>query len=123
MNSTEVPRASNSVGCVNKGSVVKNADGPLAKEAASSSEAETAYSKIPKRAVVRELKEEGELVWQREWDASTKDEITKSFFSIIRDRISKRLQTGINLSTIVTGQGTLRSYYHRVKITDDPKCV
>jgi len=33
----------------------------LAKEAASSNEVETAYNKIPKRAVVRELKEEGEL--------------------------------------------------------------
>jgi ribonuclease HI len=93
----------------------------LAKEAASSSKAETAYNKIPESAVVRELKEEGELVWQREWDASTKGEI-KSFFPIIRHQISKRLQMGINLS-IVTGQGTLRSYYHRFKITDDPKCV
>jgi len=36
---------------------------------------------------------------------------------------SRRLQMGINLSTIVTGHGTLRSYYHRLKITDDPKCV
>jgi hypothetical protein len=28
MNSTELTQASNRVGCVNKGSVVKNADGP-----------------------------------------------------------------------------------------------
>lgn len=28
MNSTKLPRANNRVGCVNKGSVVKNADGP-----------------------------------------------------------------------------------------------
>jgi len=34
----------------------------LAKEAASSREAETAYNKIPKIAVAKELKEEGELV-------------------------------------------------------------
>jgi len=30
---------------------------------------------------------------------------------------------GINLSTIVTGHGPLRSYYHRFKIKDDPECV
>jgi len=30
---------------------------------------------------------------------------------------------GINLSTIVTGHGTLRSYYHRFKIKDDPEFV
>jgi ribonuclease HI len=35
----------------------------LAKEAASSNEVETAYNKIPKSAVVRELKQEGELMW------------------------------------------------------------
>jgi ribonuclease HI len=49
----------------------------LAKEVASSSKAETAYNKILKSGVAKELKEEGELVWQSEWDASTKGEITK----------------------------------------------
>ena len=73
--------------------------------------------------MIRELKEEGEREWQSEWDTSTKGEITKSFFPIIRDRLSKRLQMGINQSTIVTGHGTLRSYYHRFKIIGDPKCV
>jgi hypothetical protein len=95
----------------------------LAKEAASSSEAKTADNKILKSAVPKELKEEGELVWQSEWDASTKGKITKTFFPIIRDRLSKRVQMGINVSTIVTGHGTLRSYCHRFKIVDDPTCI
>jgi hypothetical protein len=30
---------------------------------------------------------------------------------------------GINLSTIVTGHGTLRSYYHRFIIKEDLACV
>ena len=30
---------------------------------------------------------------------------------------------GIKLSTIVTGHGTLRAYYYRFKIKDDPRCV
>jgi len=48
----------------------------MAKEAASGSEAEIACNKIPKSAVIRELKDEGEQEWRREWDASTKGAIT-----------------------------------------------
>jgi len=47
----------------------------------------------------------------------------KIIFPDIGERKSKGLQMGINISTIVTGHGTLRSYYHRFKIKDDPKCV
>jgi hypothetical protein len=67
------------------------------KEAACSSEADTAYIKIPKSAVISELKEKGVQVWQREWDDSTKEELTKTFFPIVRDRLFKRLQMCINL--------------------------
>jgi len=95
----------------------------LAKEATTSREAEIIYSKIPKSAVIRELKEEGVEEWQREWDASTKGAITKSLFPTIGDRLTQRLQMNIKRSTIVTGHGTLRSYYHRFKIIDDPTCV
>jgi len=80
----------------------------LAKEAASGSEADIAYNKIPKSAVIRELKEECEQEWQSEWDASTKGSIAKTFLPIIRDRLSKRLQMGIKQSTTVTGHGALR---------------
>jgi hypothetical protein len=41
----------------------------------------------------------------------------------VKDTISKRLQTCINLSTIVTGHGKLRSYFCRFKIIDDPTCL
>jgi hypothetical protein len=30
---------------------------------------------------------------------------------------------GANLVTMVTGHGTLRAYYYRFKIKDDPECV
>ena len=51
-----------------------------------------------------------------EWDASNKGELTKIFFPIVNDRISKRLQMCINLSKIVTGRSKLRSYCHRFNI-------
>jgi len=95
----------------------------LAKEATTSTEAEIIYSKIPKSAVIRELKEEGVEERQSEWDASTTGAITKPFFPTIGDRLTQRLQMNIKQSTIVTGYGTLRSYYHRFKIIDEPKCV
>jgi hypothetical protein len=73
--------------------------------------------------VTSKLKEKGVKVWQSEWDTSNKGELTKTFFPIVIDRISKRLQMCINLSTIVTGHGKLRSYFHRFKITEDPTCL
>jgi hypothetical protein len=95
----------------------------LAKEAACSSDVDIAYTKIPKSGVTSELKEKGVHVWQSEWDASNKGELTKTFFPIVKDRISKRLQMCINLSTIVTGHVKLRSYFYRFKITEDPACL
>jgi hypothetical protein len=61
----------------------------LAKKAANS-EGETAYSKIPKSVVIKEIQDEGELEWQKEWTASTKGKITKTFFPDIGDRKSKK---------------------------------
>jgi len=94
----------------------------LAKKAASRRDGETAYSRILKSAVIKVIQEKGELQYQQEWNVSTKGE-TKSFFPDIGEHKSKRLQMGINLSTMVTGHGTLRSYYYRFKIKDDLECV
>jgi len=49
----------------------------LVKKAANSGEGETAYRKVPKSVVIKEIQDEGELEWQKEWNASTKGEITK----------------------------------------------
>jgi len=95
----------------------------LAKEATTSREAETIHSKIPKSAVIGELKEEAAEEWQSEWNAPTKGATTKSFFPTTGGRLTQRLQMNIKQSTVVTGHGALRSYYHRFKIVDDPTCV
>jgi hypothetical protein len=52
-------------------------------------------------------------------DPSTKGELTKTFFPAAKDRISKTQEMCINLPTIVTGLGKLRSYFHRFEIIDD----
>ena len=95
----------------------------LAKKAASGRDGKNAYTRIPKSAVIKAIREKGELRWQPEWNVSTKGEITKSFFPDIGVRISKRLRMGVILATMVTEHGILRSYYPRFKIKDDPECV
>jgi len=95
----------------------------LTKKAASGRDGKTAYSRIPKSAVIKAIQEKRELQWHSEWNASTEGEITKSFFPDTGVCISKSLRMCFNLTTMVTGNGTLRSYFHRFKIKDDSECV
>jgi hypothetical protein len=69
--------------------------------------------KSPYSIVISGLKEKGAEMWQREWDASAKGDVTITFFPTVKGRISKILQMCINLSIIVTGHGELRLYFHR----------
>jgi hypothetical protein len=80
------------------------------------------YNKLSKSAVTSELKELGLIKWQSEWDSSNKGASTKSFFPKVKDRLAKRLQMCLHLSTTVTGRGKLRAYLHRFKKTEDPMC-
>jgi len=52
----------------------------LAKNAASTRDRETAYSRIPKNAVIKVIQEKGELQWQQEWNVSTKGKQQNIFF-------------------------------------------
>jgi hypothetical protein len=51
-----------------------------------------------------------------------KGALTKTFFPTTKDRLTKRLLMNLNLSTVVTGHGKLRSYLYRFKTIDDPTC-
>jgi hypothetical protein len=94
----------------------------LAKEVACDNSLQTTYHKYTKSAVKRELKFLWLQKWQSEWDNTNKNALTKTFFLIVKDRLTKRLQVNLNLSMVVTGHGKLRSYLHRFKIIDDPTC-
>jgi hypothetical protein len=94
----------------------------LAKEAACDNSLETTYHKYPKSSVTSELKCLGIKRLQSEWDNTNKGALTKTFFPTTKDRLTKRLQMNLNLSTIVTGHGKLRSYLYRFKIIYDPTC-
>jgi hypothetical protein len=94
----------------------------LAKEAACDNNLHTTYHKYPKSAVTSELKSLGIKKWQSEWDNTNNGAVTKTFFPTIKDRLTKRIQMNLNLSTVVTGHGKLRSYLYRFKIIDDQTC-
>jgi len=94
----------------------------LVKEATSDDALNITYNKLPKSVVTTELKELGLLKCQSEWDSSNKGALTKSFFPKVKDRLAKRLQMCLHLSTIVTGHGKLRAYLHRFKIIEDLMC-
>jgi len=94
----------------------------LAKEAANNKNIEERYTKIPKSAVLCELKEQSVKQWQNEWERSSKGAITKYFFYKIEDRLKLRLNATPNFTAIVIGQGNIKSYLYKYKTIDNPMC-
>jgi ribonuclease HI len=60
----------------------------LAKEAATSTDIMECYKKFPKSVVRSELGEKSVEKWQRDWDQTTKGQITKEYFPIVADRLN-----------------------------------
>jgi hypothetical protein len=94
----------------------------IAKEAANSRDINECYTRIPKSAVRRELKDHSVTKWQSEWDHTTKGAITKSFFPKIAERLKLKVKVTANFTTIVTGHGNIKSYLRKYKILDSPMC-
>jgi hypothetical protein len=80
------------------------------------------YNKVPKSVVRSELGEKSVEKWQRDWDQTTKGQITKKYFPIVADRLNMKINITHNFTTMVTGHGNIRSYLHRFKILDTPTC-
>jgi hypothetical protein len=94
----------------------------IAKEAASSRDINVCYKRIPKSTVLRELNDLIVIKWQSEWDQTKKGAITKSFFPIISDRLKAKINVTPNFTTVVTGQGNIKSYLYKFKILGSPMC-
>jgi len=78
------------------------------------------YKKVPKSVVISELGEISVDKRQKEWDQTTKGEITKEYFPVVTDRLNMKINFTHNFTTIVTGHGKIRSYLHRFKIIETP---
>jgi hypothetical protein len=61
--------------------------------------------------------------WQREWDLTTRGEITKEYFPVVADGLNMNINITPNLTTIVKYQGNMKSYLHRFERIDTPTCV
>jgi len=82
------------------------------------------YKKMPKSTVIRELNEGSLIKWQREWDKTTKGQITKDFFPVIQDSLKMKIKVTpiLVFTTMTTGHGNIKSYLHRFKIIESPTC-
>jgi len=94
----------------------------MAKEAANNKNIEESYRKIPKSAILNELKENSTKQWQRKWENTTKGAKTKLFFPKVEDRIKVRINTTPKFTTIKTGHSNIKSYLYKCKIIENPQC-
>jgi len=65
------------------------------------------YKKVPKSVVKSELGEKSVERWQRDWDQTTKGQITKEYFPIVADRLYLKINITHNFTTMVTGHGNI----------------
>jgi hypothetical protein len=77
---------------------------------------------IPKSAVRKKLRAESIEKWENEWQNTTKGEETKIYFHTVAQRLKQRIPLTSKLTTMLTGHGRLKAYYHRFHIIDDPTC-
>ena len=68
----------------------------LAKEAARSKDAETAFNRIPISTLYYKLEEEAKQQWQKEWEKCTKTAITKEYFPTVQERLSMNIRVTPN---------------------------
>ena len=95
----------------------------LAKEAAQDSdERNTVYDRIPTTTFATELKMEGLIKWQRQWESTEKEALYRSFFPMVQQRLKMKIPITPEFTAIVTGHGKKKSYLHRFKLTDNPMC-
>jgi hypothetical protein len=92
----------------------------MGKEAATSSDMNECYSRIPKSTVKRELSESSFKKLKTEWDCSTKGAITNLYFPKITDRLKLKINVTPIFTTLLPGHGNIKSYVHRYKIMDSP---
>jgi hypothetical protein len=62
-------------------------------------------------------------MWQEQWMNMGKGAVTKAFLPSVRNRLRQKIPLFTKFTTIVTGQGKLRSYLYSFKLTDNPMCL
>jgi hypothetical protein len=95
----------------------------LAKEAAQEADDQNIVNaRIPTTSVATELKKEGIVKWQRQWESTEKGAVCRLFFPSVEQRLKMRLPITPKFTAIVTSHRKTKSYLHRFKLTDNPTC-
>jgi hypothetical protein len=69
----------------------------------------TSFDKIPKSAIVQEVRDQSIAKWQTQWDHTTKRSTTKQFFPIIKDRLTIKIKLTTNFMAIVTAHSKTKA--------------
>ena len=95
----------------------------LAKEAAQDEDEQNiVYNRMPTTTAATELKKEGVIKWQRQWERTAKGALCRSFFPTVEQRLKVKLPITPEFTAMVTGHGKTKSYLHRFKLTECPMC-
>jgi len=94
----------------------------LAKAAASDSNSEIIFNRLPLSTLISKIEEEIKQKWQKEWKECPKAGITKEFFPNVHDRQKLKISITPLLTAMVTGHGKTRAYLHRFKILEHANC-
>ena len=95
----------------------------LAKEAAQDvDEQNIVYDRIPITTVATEIKMQGLIKWQTQWDSTEKGALCRSFFPVVERRLKMKIPLTPEFTAIVTGHGKTKSYLNRFKLADNPTC-
>jgi hypothetical protein len=67
------------------------------------------YGRVPRSAIKKDTRKESVRKWQRQWEETTKEAITKEFFPSVERRLEVNLTLSPKVITIMTDHGNIRS--------------
>ena len=70
-----------------------------------------------------EIKKQGIIEWQGQWNNTEKGALCRSFFPLVEQRLKMKLPITPEFTALTTGHGKTKSYLHRFKVADEPLCL
>jgi hypothetical protein len=83
----------------------------------------TCFNKVPKSEIIRQETQRSIAKRQKQWDISTKGQVTKDYFPDITERLTKKINLTPKLTSMMTEHGKTKAYLHRFKIIQSPECI
>ena len=74
------------------------------------------FNKVPKSEIIRQETQRSLAKWQKEWDKSTKRQVTKDYFPDVTDRLTNEFNLTPKLTAMMTAHGKTKAYLHNIKV-------